>query len=149
VEPYGLVARNGFWYVVGRDADTGAVKTFRVDRIDGEVVPGEAGAFERPTRFSLENSFERDSKLFEGGDDKVAVVRVDGRLAPGVVRELGDDAVRAHLPDGSVEVLVPCGNHVAFRNWLFAMVDRAVVVSPKDVRDAVTAELATLAQVGR
>ncbi|MEY2967244.1 MAG: putative proteasome accessory factor, partial [Actinomycetota bacterium] len=111
--------------------------------------PGEAGAFERPTGFSLENSFERDSKLFEGGDDKVAVVRVDGRLAPGVVRELGDDAVRAHLPDGSVEVLVPCGNHVAFRNWLFAMVDRAVVVSPKDVRDAVTAELATLAQVGR
>lgn len=149
VQPYGLVARNGFWYLVGFDVDQSSVRTFRVDRVDGDVAAGEQGAFDRPEGFVLENAFERDSKLFEGGDEKVAVVRVDARLAPGVVRELGDDAVRAHLADGSVEVLVPCGNFDSFRNWLFAMVDRAVVVSPRDVRDAIVGELAQIAKVAR
>lgn len=149
VQPYGLVARNGFWYLVGFDVDQSSVRTFRVDRIDGDVVAGEPGSFARPEGFVLEDSFERDSKLFEGGDEKVAVVRIDARLAPGVVRELGDEAVRARLADGSVEVLVPCGNFDSFRNWLFAMVDRAVVVSPKDVRDAIVDELARIGKVTR
>lgn len=149
VHPYGLVARNGFWYLVAFDTDRSAVRTFRVDRVEGDVVAGETGVFERPEGFVLEDALERDSKLFEGGDEKVAVVRVDARLAPGVVRELGDDAVRAWLADGSVEVLVPCGNFESFRNWLFAMVDRAVVVSPRDVRDAIVGELAGMTKVSR
>lgn len=149
VHPYGLIARNGFWYLVGFDVDQSATKTFRVDRVDGDVVAGEAGAFERPDGFVLAEALERDSKLFDGGDEKVAVVRVDARLAPGVVRELGEESVRARLTDGSVEVLVPCGNFVSFRNWLFAMVDRAVVLSPRDVRDAIVDELAQIAKVSR
>lgn len=149
VHPYGLVARNGFWYLVAHDVDRAGVKTFRVDRIEGDVVPGEKDSFERPAGFVLGNAFERDSKLFEGGDERLATVRIDARLVPGVVRELGEESVRAHLPDGSAEVLVPCGNTVAFRNWLFAMVDRAVVVSPTDVREMITAELSALAEVAR
>lgn len=149
VHPYGLVARNGFWYLVGRDVDQGAVKTFRVDRIEGDPAVKTGETFERPVGFDLENAIERDSKLFDGGDERLATVRVDARLAPGVVRELGEEAVRARLPDGSVEVLVPCGNAESFRNWLFAMVDRAVVVGPPEVRDSIAAELTAIAQVSR
>lgn len=49
VEPHGLVHRAGRWYLVGRDVDRAATRVFRLDRIDGTVVPGgEAGAFEPP-----------------------------------------------------------------------------------------------------
>ena len=34
-----------------------------------------------------------------------------------------------------------CGNRVAFRSWLYAMVDRAVVLRPESVRAEVMADL--------
>lgn len=147
VHPYGLMARNGFWYLICHDPARGDVARYRVDRIEGEPSFGEADSFERPVGIVLEDLFGRDAKQFGDGGDETAVVRVDGRLAPSVIRELGDDAVRARLTDGSVEVRVPCGNRYAFRNWLFAMVDRAEVLSPPAIRAEIAAELEALAGV--
>ena len=50
-----------------------------------------------------------------------------------------------HSRDGSVDVEVSCGNRMAFRSWLYAMVDRAEVVSPEFVRNEIVADLARLA----
>jgi hypothetical protein len=72
-------------------------------------------------------------------------VRLDSRIAPGVVRELGDGAIVAVRADGSVDVEVSCGNRMAFRSWLYAMVDRAEVVSPESVRNEIVADLVRLA----
>lgn len=141
VHPFGLVSRKGFWYLVGHDTGHGTQRTFRVDRIEGEVGAGEAGSFERPEGFDIEQAFISDPKRFPGGEEKHATVRVDRNLVPGVVRELGEDSVVTTNDDGSVDFLVPCGNQLAFRSWLFSMVDRAVVISPEDVRRAVIEEL--------
>jgi predicted DNA-binding transcriptional regulator YafY len=62
-----------------------------------------------------------------------------------VIRELGDDAVVARRSDGSVDVEVSCGNRMAFRSWLYAMVDRAEVLSPESVRAEVIADLERMA----
>ena len=58
LEPHGLVFHEGAWYVVGRDrtagdAPGGEVRTFRVDRIEGPVGVGEAGAFDPPAEADL------------------------------------------------------------------------------------------------
>ena len=37
LDPYGLLLRDGFWYVVGRDHEHDEPRTYRVDRITGEV----------------------------------------------------------------------------------------------------------------
>ena len=37
VDPYGLLLRNGFWYVLGRDHGYDEQRTYRVDRIEGDV----------------------------------------------------------------------------------------------------------------
>jgi proteasome accessory factor B len=37
LEPWGVVNRNGRWYVVGLDTDRGAQRVFRLSRIDGPV----------------------------------------------------------------------------------------------------------------
>lgn len=151
VHPYGLVARGGFWYLVCHDTDRNDRAVYRVDRIEGDLVLAGPDSFVRPLGIDLDRLFERDSKLFGGsdGEGETAIVRVDGRLAPAVVRELGEEAVRARLADGAVEMRVPYTNRYAFRNWLFSMVDRAEVISPKDLRDEIAAVLASLAGVAR
>lgn len=149
VHPYGLLARNGFWYLIAFDPSRDDKVTYRVDRIDGDVTLGDPGEFERPADFSLASGYTRDAKVFPGGDDEMAVVRVGPVLASVVARELGADAVVATMPDGSVDVRVPCGNRVAFKSWLFAMVDRAHVVSPASVRGEIIAELESMSGGGR
>jgi proteasome accessory factor B len=37
LEPWGVVNRNGRWYVVGLDTDRGAERVFRLSRVDGAV----------------------------------------------------------------------------------------------------------------
>lgn len=145
VHPYGLLSRNGFWYLICFDTARGAQATYRVDRIAGNVTLGEANAFERPEDFNLATGYERDAKNFSGADNEVAIVRIDHRAAPAVIRELGEDAVRATRSDGSVDVEVACGNRVAFRSWLYAMVDRAVVISPESVRLEIVDDLTRMA----
>ena len=145
VNPYGLISRNGFWYLVGHDTGHGTQRTFRVDRIEGAVEVGEPAAFERPGGFDIENAIPSDPKRFPGGEDKHATVRVDPNLVPGVVRELGESAIAAKNDDGTVDFIVPCGNHLAFRSWLFSMVDRAVVIGPEDVRRQIIDELTAAA----
>jgi len=131
---------------VAFDTDRQTQVTYRVDRFEDVATIGEPESFIRPADFNLATAFERDAKAFTGADTEVAVVRLDSRIAPGVVRELGDSAVVAVRADGSVDVEVSCGNRTAFRSWLYAMVDRAEVISPESVRSEIVADLVRLAR---
>jgi predicted DNA-binding transcriptional regulator YafY len=145
VHPYGLLARNGFWYLIGHDTTRAAQVTFRIDRIEGDVTAGENNSFERPADFDLATAYMRDAKEFSDGGNEMAIVRVDHRVAPAVLRELGDEALVARRSDGSIDVEVACGNSTAFESWLFAMVDRAEVISPPEVRARVIGRLQEMA----
>jgi predicted DNA-binding transcriptional regulator YafY len=73
--------------------------------------------------------------LAEGDSQSpTAVVLVDKTLASRVRREFGDGSVAKERTDGSIEFVIPCANMDAFRLWLFAMVDRAEVLSPPAIR---------------
>lgn len=137
VDPYGLLAQAGWWYLVGRDHDAGALRTFRVDRIDGAVEVGEEGSFSRPLDFEIRAAFPRDPKELPGsvdvGADR-AVVRFDAVEAPLALLQLGDEAVVRRHEDGRVDVSVPCTNVVAFTHWLLGFMDRAEVLSPPALR---------------
>jgi predicted DNA-binding transcriptional regulator YafY len=145
VHPYGLIARNGFWYLIAFDTERAMQVTYRVDRIEGEVAFGDADSFERPEGFDLATAYKRDPKDFAGAGSEVAVVRLDHRVAPAVIRELGEDAVVARRTDGSIDVEVTSGNRPAFKSWLFAMVDRAEVLSPESLRQEIIADLQRMA----
>jgi len=49
VQPYGIVAHSGRWYVTGADSASGEVRTFRLDRIQAAAV--QPGTFEVPAGF--------------------------------------------------------------------------------------------------
>ena len=145
VHPYGLIARNGFWYLIAFETERAMQVTYRVDRIEGDLTMGDSRSFERPEGFDLATAYKRDPKDFAGAGSEVAIVRLDHRVAPAVVRELGEDAVVARRTDGSIDVEVASGNRSAFKSWLFAMVDRAEVISPESVRQEIIADLQRMA----
>ena len=145
VHPYGLIARNGFWYLIAFETERAMQVTYRVDRIEGDLTMGDSRSFERPEGFDLAIAYKRDPKDFAGAGSEVAIVRLDHRVAPAVVRELGEDAVVARRTDGSIDVEVASGNRSAFKSWLFAMVDRAEVISPESVRQEIIADLQRMA----
>jgi predicted DNA-binding transcriptional regulator YafY len=147
VDPYGLLARNGFWYVVGHDHGSGERRTFRVDRIEGNVTMGEPGAFQVPEGFDLAAAVPEDPKTIGvDGGAAVALVEVAPLRAGTVIRELGEAAVAERRDDGSVVMQVPCANIGAFRSWVLGLLDAAVVLSPPEVRADIEAWLAAVAQ---
>ena len=112
LDPYGLLLRGGFWYVVGHDHSHDEQRTYRVDRISGDVTAGAADAFERPAGFDLRAAFPVDPKLLgaDGGEDAVA----RGPRRRGARRRrrararcrAGDGAPRRRVDRGEV----PCAN---------------------------------------
>lgn len=142
LDPYGLLLREGFWYVVGHDHRHGEVRTYRVDRIEGDVTVIDGSSFERPDGFDARTAFPADSKLMGGDDARTAEVRIFGPEGDLAGRVLGDEAVIARAPavDGrerSITFVVPCSNFDAFRSWVLSFGVNAEVVGPPDVRAAV------------
>jgi predicted DNA-binding transcriptional regulator YafY len=137
LQPYALLLREGFWYVIGRDVTHDALRTYRVDRIDGDVEVGEANVFTRPADFDPRRAFPSDPKLIGGEPASRATVHVDGPRASVVLADVGEDAVLDRLADGAVRVSVPCANLDAFRSWLFGLGAYAEVLDPPEVRASV------------
>jgi len=137
VEPWGVLLRGGFWYVVGHDRLRDAKRTFRIDRFESGVDVGEPASFERPPDFDPRSAFPADPKqIGHAVDDAVeATVRIAPARARATERELGSDRIVARHPDGSIDVRVPATNLDAFRSWVLGLVDQAVVLDPPDVRE--------------
>jgi predicted DNA-binding transcriptional regulator YafY len=122
LDPYALLLREGFWYVIGRDHGTDAQRVYRVDRIESDVSTGPAGQFVRPADFDARTAMPADARQIGGDPHATAVVRI-------------------RRASGSDDIEVPCGNLPAFRSWLFGLGTRAEVLSPPEVRADVIAWL--------
>jgi predicted DNA-binding transcriptional regulator YafY len=137
LDPYGLLFRDGFWYVVGHDRGRGALRRFRADRIEGRVAVGEAGSFERPEGFDAAAALpEQPFRIGEGSVEPVDV-RVDAVLADKVIAELGLAAVVGRGADGSVIVRAEVSNEAGLRSWVLGMLDHAEVLGPSPAREHV------------
>lgn len=141
LHPYALLLRERYWYVIGLDVDRAEVRTYRVDRMEGDVTVGTAAAFERPADFDPRTTFPTDPKLLGDEPAARAHVLIDEPRAAAIARELGDNAVLMQHPDGSIVVEVPCANLDAFRSWLFGLGEHAEVLTPPEVRSDVVAWL--------
>lgn len=140
LQPWGLLARDGFWYLVGFDEGVNEQRTFRVDRIEGRVRIDEEASFESPAGFAVREAFPADPKLLPDGIDvgaDVALVLVDSSDTGAVLAQYGPDSVHEQRPDGSMVFAIPCINVRAFLQWLFGFVDRAEVLEPALLRAVV------------
>ena len=147
VDPYGMLSRSGFWYLIGFDHLRKDQRVFRVDRIEGKVSAGQIRAFKTPVGFDVAAAVPTEKQMMAAGDGEVttATVLVDASLVAGVRNEFGDAAIIKERADGSAEFAIPCANMSAFRLWLFAMVESAEVLEPASVRTQVIQWLEQLA----
>jgi predicted DNA-binding transcriptional regulator YafY len=148
VVPVGLWFRFGHWYLVAYDLDREDQRTFRVDRIDGEVTRSEtssAGALPDHVDIDVRAAVPEEPWQTEGDDGVDVRIRVDAVVARRVADEVGEDKVVARHPDGSIDVLLAVSSFPSIRSWLVGLLNHAVVMEPPAFRDDMIAWLEALA----
>jgi len=144
VAPVGLWFRFGHWYLVAWDLDRAAVRTFRVDRIEGEVARGESDRAEVPLDVDVEAALP-DEPWEAGGEDRIEMrIRVDALEARRVADEVGQDKVVQRHDDGSLELALRVSSFASIRSWVLALLDHATVTGPAAFRDELAAWLGEL-----
>ena len=144
VDPYRLDFRRGRWYLTGLDHERDDVRSYRLDRIEGEVLTdGPAKAFERPERVT--SGAERQP--WELGDEAPVEARVlvDADQAGHAVHLAGEDTVAERHDDGSVVLALPVSNPLALRSFVLTFLEHAELLDPPELRDDLVAWLEEIA----
>ncbi|HYF47087.1 MAG TPA: WYL domain-containing protein, partial [Acidimicrobiales bacterium] len=140
VDPYRLDFRRGRWYLTGLDHQREDVRSYRLDRIEGDVAPdGPAKAFARPDQ--IDSGAERQP--WELGDEPPIEARllVDADQAGYAIHLVGEEAVAERHDDGSVELVLPVSNPLAFRSFALTFLEHAEVLEPPELREDLVAWL--------
>jgi proteasome accessory factor BC len=134
--PAGLWFRFGHWYLVAWDLDREAVRTFRVDRIDGPVTVRAPGSADLPDGIDIRAALPDDPWRSEGDDLIATRIRVDAMEGRRVAEEVGSERVESRGEDGSVVVRLEVNGFVAIRSWVLGLLDHAEVLEPPEFRAA-------------
>jgi proteasome accessory factor B len=135
VEPQRIDFQRGRWYLTAWDLDRQAERNFRVDRMGDQLSLGEVGS---ATRRKVGTA--RWTQPWELGPDQpiIARVQIDADQAGSVPFEIGHESVVERHDDGSVVVELSVTNESAFVTFVLSFLDHAEVLSPPELRDAVT-----------
>jgi predicted DNA-binding transcriptional regulator YafY len=145
LEPWGLLFRDGNWYVTGRDVDRDEERSFRADRISGKVTVGPPGTFTPPEGFDPRTVMP-DQPFQIGGNAPTEVdIAVDADHAGRAIADVGEDAVVRREANGDVLLRISVTNPAGLRSWLLGFMDHARVVSPLDARTEVVSWLKKMA----
>jgi proteasome accessory factor C len=143
VAPLGLWFRFGHWYLVAWDLDSTAVRTFRVDRVEGDVTRGEP-AEGVPDDIDVEAALP-DEPWDGDGDNRLEMrIQVDALEARRVADQVGEDKVIARHDDGSVELVLGVSSFASIRSWVLGLADHATVLEPPAFRDELVEWLSAL-----
>jgi predicted DNA-binding transcriptional regulator YafY len=148
LQPWSVQSEKGRWYVTGYDVKRGSRRTFRADRIDGDVTVGDARSFVPPA--DDEARVASIDAPWELGDGDVLRVTIafDPPHDIGAIERLGDDAVVTHGPDGRTRVTFDAVQPDAVRSFVLGFLEHAEVLEPQQLRDDVIAWLQATAARG-
>lgn len=145
VDPFRLHHERGHWYVQGHDHDAGQSRSFRLDRVQGDLTVGEADSVEVSVDPALHPI--RLEAWALGEDEPVeATVRVRPPQATLAARLVGASASAEWAEDGSVVLTLPVRSPDGFRTFVLSFLDAAEVLGPDDLRDDVVRWLEAIAE---
>jgi len=142
VDPYRLDFADGRWYLTGNDHDCGALRHFRVDRIDGDVAVGAGGAFPAPDEGAA--PAPGAAWEFEADPPVTAELDVDAGHTTWVLAQVGERATVVRRPDGSARITLEVTNREAFRWLALELLDHGEVIGPPELRSDVVTWLEAL-----
>ncbi len=146
VAPAGLWFRFGHWYLVAWDLDREAVRTFRVDRVQGPVTRRRPGSAEPVPGIDVAAALPADPWVSEQEDHVVTRIRVDATEGPRVAEEVGHERVERRDADGSVVVRLGVSGFVAIRSWVLGLLQHAEILEPTEFRSDMRAWLEALVE---
>jgi predicted DNA-binding transcriptional regulator YafY len=132
VEPARLNFREGHWYLTALDLEAGQRRSFRLDRIDGEVQLGPAGSASEMV--SAVGGPVTEPWLAGPAPGVEATVLVDAELAPWAVQQVGESAVLERRADGAVVVQLEVRNPDGFRSFVVGFLHHAEILDPPALR---------------
>jgi proteasome accessory factor B len=139
INPYGLGSRKGNWYLIGEDHDRKAVRTFRLDRIVGDVE-----IVSKPAAFEVDSEFHvlafLDTHLFEPRD--VAQLRI--RIGRG--HALRKDATVLSSDDQFDLCELSYSDEAKFIDSILWHGDDVIVLNPRALRENVILRLKNLVE---
>jgi proteasome accessory factor B len=142
VQPWGVVAWHGRWYLVGHDLDRQDSRVFRLSRVVGTPAPtGPPDAFEPPADLDL-------TDLVAGqvdGEEHLVVVRARPGTAIGLRRHA---TPLGPAEDGEDRLELRTTDLARLADQLAAVGADVVVEAPTAMREAVIARLTRLAALG-
>lgn len=146
LDPYGLVHRRGAWYLVGLDHLSDEVRSFRLDRIVGQLHLADPTKsdpdFEPPEDFRPEGALEMPP-FVQGSSLATAEVYFDASAGWWVERSSPWLKVKMH-EDGSASARVEVSDVEGFFSWILSFGEAAEVKGPPELRKQLGERLAKI-----
>ena len=133
VDPYRLSFRHGHWYINGFDHGYADVRTYRLDRIVGELQVGVVGSFPAP-----EPADQPWLQPWQMGDETPVTVKIllDQSQAQLAIEQIGSESVIDRRADGAVVIAITVTNTEGFRAFVLDFLDHAEILEPAEVRQS-------------
>jgi predicted DNA-binding transcriptional regulator YafY len=135
IAPYAVTSRYGHWYLYGLDLETLGIRSFRLDRVSGDIAPeGKPGSFEVEKEFNLSNL----SKSADEVRTAVIYLRVGRALA---LRSRSKPSSTQSAIAGWDLVELNFRDQERFIEEVLWYGDDAIVMEPKGVREEIVKTL--------
>jgi predicted DNA-binding transcriptional regulator YafY len=131
VDPYALVFRSGWWYLVGFCHLRQALRTFRIDRVQSLKLAEDN--FKLPSDFDVHDYFLRSLEDQPLKRARLRFVPDAAQLASG----LPGYQSSLELPDGSLEVVITAPDLSWLASLVLSFTTWATVLEPPELRDMV------------
>ena len=142
IDPWRALLHSGHWYLIGFDQDKGEVRTFRTDRIVGDLVETKHDILESmPKDFDL--SAITDTWEHSDKDATIATVLV----RPGRAASLRVLATTCEIGDEWDELTIPYHHESQLIGLIASSCDVTRVKSPQSLQDSVTRIVTTTLSV--
>lgn len=135
IDPYAITSRYGHWYLFGLDTEKKGIRSFRLDRLSGEIsLDGKAGAFEVVKDFDLKSQSGKSEEL------STAILRLrTGRAL--ALRSRAKSSTKKKVVSGWDLVEIGFRDRERFIEEVLWYADDAIVVEPADVRTEIVKRL--------
>lgn len=143
VDPYHVLFREGFWYLIGHCHTRRETRIFRIDRISDISLAGEN--FDIPKDFSIRDYLGKSWRIGKGDEIEVAV-----KFHQPVSRLISEGAWHPtqrleHLPGGEVIFRAEVEGTWEIKKWILGWGSSAEVLAPPELRDEIRRELREMA----
>jgi len=136
VEPYHLGCLANQWYLIARDLDRDAMRTFALTRLSEARDTGRV--FEKPDDFSVAEMFDGSFSAFQSGVIEQVVIQLDpfaSRLA--AERTWHASQKQSVGPDGSSILTLDVTIAPDLENWILGWGSHAEVIAPISLREKI------------